>query len=382
LSIGGRCTFGAQTIYSVGGGCASQDLIFPEALVVGFFNADAHPDLAVANFGCDSVSILLGKGDGTFGDATNIAVANGPDALATGEFNGDGNLDMVVPLTGDSAGAAAILLGRGDGTFVNTPAGAPAGLVMLFAEVAVGDLNGDNKADLVFASGAPFFGGRISISLGNGDGTFGGATGYTVGDDTTSVAVADFNADSVNDVATTDNLSPAMWVLVGVGDGTLMSPLEFPATNPSWVTVGNFDTDPLPDMATADPSLNNDQVSAFLNTTPLPSAAPTVSVAAGGSCTPDGPQGTIPVALPASGEPAGALGLSMTSSDPQLVPTSAITFGGSGLDRTLTVRPVAAQTGTAMIKVDRLRAGQRVGRADFGGAGRSAAERRRWDSSL
>jgi Ca2+-binding RTX toxin-like protein len=111
-------------------------------------------------------------------------------------------------------------------------------------------------------------------------------------------------------------------------------------------------------MATAD---TNNQVSVLLNTTPPPSATATVSVAAGGSCGPDGRQGTVPLALPASGEPASALSLSVTSSKPDLVPTSAITLGGGGLDRTLAVRPVAGRTGTAVITVNRLSDGQRTG---------------------
>jgi Ca2+-binding RTX toxin-like protein len=357
----GDGSFGAPTNYAVGGGCTSTNLIFPEAVVVGFFNADAHPDLAVANFGCNSVSILLGKGDGTFAAATDIDVGEGPDALATGEFNGDLNLDLVVPLTGDQAGSAAVLLGQGDGTFVSTSQGAPAGPVSLFVEVAVGDFNGDTKADLVFASGDPLAGGLISVALGQGDGTFASPTNSSFGDATSSVAVADFNADSVVDVATTDNLSPAVWVLLGVGNGTLMSPRSFAASSPNWVTVGNFNTDPLPDMATADPDLNDARVTVLLNTTPPPSPAPTVSVAAGGSCTPNGRQGTIELALGEAEEPASGLSLSVTSSDHAVVPTRDITFGGSGASRELTVRPAAGRRGTAVVTVNRLSDGQVTG---------------------
>jgi hypothetical protein len=266
-----------------------------------------------------------------------------------------------LPLTGDFAGGAAVLLGGGNGTFVPTATGASAGPVTLFVEVAVGDFNGDSKADLVFASGDPIADGTISVALGNGEGTFRGPTNYIFGDATTSLAVADFNADSVLDVATTDDLRPAVWVLPGVGDGTFGSQRNFTASSPVWVTVGNFNTDPLPDMATADPVFNNDKVTVLLNTTPPPSAAPTVSVAAGGSCAPGGRQGTIPLALAASEEPAGAVGLSMTSSNPDLVPTSAIEFGGGGFDRTLAVRPVARRTGTSVITINRLSHGQLTG---------------------
>ena len=99
----------------------------------------------------------------------------------------------------------------------------------------------------------------------------------------------------------------------------------------------------------------------LLNTTPPPSPVPTVSVAAGGSCGPGGRRGTIPLALAASGEPASAVGLSMTSSNPDLVPTSAIAFGGGGFDRTLAVRPVAGRTGTSVMTITRLSHGQVTG---------------------
>jgi Ca2+-binding RTX toxin-like protein len=114
-------------------------------------------------------------------------------------------------------------------------------------------------------------------------------------------------------------------------------------------------------MATADAVLNNDAVTVLLNSTPAASPAPVVSVAAGGSCAPDGRQGTIPLALADSGEPASAVSLSMTSSNPDLVPTGAVTFGGSGLNRTVTVRPVDGRTGTAVITVNRLSGGQLTG---------------------
>ena len=108
-----------------------------------------------------------------------------------------------------------------------------------------------------------------------------------------------------------------------------MRPLPFTANGPDWVTVGNFNADPLPDMATADAVLNNDTVTVLLSSTPAASPAPVVSVAAGGSCAPDGRQGTIPLALADSGEQASAVSLSMTSSNPDLVPTGAVTLGGS-----------------------------------------------------
>jgi hypothetical protein len=115
------------------------------------------------------------------------------------------------------------------------------------------------------------------------------------------------------------------------------------------------------DMATADPVFNDDEVTVLLNTTPSPEPGPTVSVPAGGSCAPSGRAGTIALALGEGGQPSGEVSLSLTSSNQALVPTSNIGFAGSGDTRSLTVRPVAGRTRTAVITVNRLSDGQLTG---------------------
>jgi hypothetical protein len=115
------------------------------------------------------------------------------------------------------------------------------------------------------------------------------------------------------------------------------------------------------DVATADPVFNADKVTVLLDTTPSPEPGPTVSVAAGGSCAPSGRAGTIALALGEGGQPSGELSLSVTSSNQPLVPTSNIGFAGSGDTRSLTVRPVAGHSGTAVITVNRLSYGQLTG---------------------
>jgi hypothetical protein len=130
----------------------------------------------------------------------------------------------------------------------------------------------------------------------------------------------------VLDVATTDS-SSGTFGLPGVGDGNLASPLPFSATGANRVTAGNFNADPLPDLAMADFRVEH---CTRRHGAPQhhagPSPARVDSVAAGGSCTPDGRQGTIAVALADVGDSAGAVTLSLTSSNPALVPTSAATL--------------------------------------------------------
>src|SRR6516162_5915217 len=87
--------------------------VTPVAVVTGDFNGDGKLDIAVANTDSNTVSILLGKGDGTFQPALNIATGYRPQSLAVGDLNGDGKLDIVTANAND----VSVLLGNGDGTF-------------------------------------------------------------------------------------------------------------------------------------------------------------------------------------------------------------------------------------------------------------------------
>jgi hypothetical protein len=167
----GDGSFQAPKTYAVGVGAS--------AIVVGDFNGDGRLDLVTANSGTDplengSLSVLLGNGDGTFSAATSIplsgAVAPSPYTVAAADLNGDGKLDLIVTLLDDTAltNSLAILLGRGDGSFL-----APAVYPVTSLGVTVGDLNGDRIPDvIVFASESGLDEGGAGYLLGNGDGTF------------------------------------------------------------------------------------------------------------------------------------------------------------------------------------------------------------------
>jgi hypothetical protein len=136
----------------------------PYFVAVGDLNLDGAPDLAVANYGGDSVSILLGNGDGSFRAHVDYATGPAPTVVAVADFHGDGLQDLAVSHTN----GVSVLLGNGDGTFGPRVdyAGAGSGR---FSGLAVGDLNLDGNPDLVRVNGDT---NRGAVLLGNGDGTF------------------------------------------------------------------------------------------------------------------------------------------------------------------------------------------------------------------
>ena len=185
----GNGTFQPAVSYGTGSGTG------PAFVAVGDFNRDGKLDLAVANSNSSNVSVLLGNGDGTFQTAVNYDVGGAPTSIAVGDFNHDGKLDLAVavPVPGPST-YVSMLLGNGDGTFqtavnYNAPYAPDA--------VAVGDFNGDGNLDLVVGNRSS----NISVFLGNGDGTFRTAVNYSAGYNPSSVAVGDFNNDGTLDLA-------------------------------------------------------------------------------------------------------------------------------------------------------------------------------------
>ena len=165
----------------------------PNYVTVGDFNADGELDLAVANAGDNTVSILLGNGDGSFQTQTTYATGSTPVSVTTGDFNGDGKLDLAVPNYFDNA--VSILLGNGDGTFQTQTTYATGGRPQ---SVTTGDFNGDGKLDLAVANVDD---NTVSILHGNGDGTFQTQTSYATGADPLSLTTGDLNGHGSLDLA-------------------------------------------------------------------------------------------------------------------------------------------------------------------------------------
>ncbi len=198
----------------------------PDAVTMGDFNGDGSLDMAVANGSVNTVSVLLGRGDGTFAPQVTYPVGSNPSSIAVGDFNGDGKPDLVNTNRNDNT--ISVLLGNGDGTFapqVTYPVGNNPDAV------ALGDLNGDHIPDLAVANGS---GNTVSILLDNGDGTFTSNTVHVTGQNFNATAGASFTgivasvigAEQASDLSATIN-----W-----GDGTTPSTGTVSGADPYTIT--------------------------------------------------------------------------------------------------------------------------------------------------
>ncbi|MHC5768441.1 MAG: FG-GAP-like repeat-containing protein [Nostoc sp.] len=233
--------------------------IHGRSVAVGDFNGDGKLDLAVANNGSKTVSVLLGNGTGGFAAATNFTVGTNPRSVTVGDFNGDGKLDLATANFGSNT--VSVLLGTGTGGF------AAATNLTVGSEpfsVRVGDFNGDGKLDLAVANNGS---NNVSVLLGNGTGGFAADIKFTVGTNPRSVPVGDFNNDGKLDLAVANYNSNTVSVLVNDGTGGFTTATNFTVgTKPFSVTVRDFNGDGKLDLAAANEGSNN--VSVLLNTTP------------------------------------------------------------------------------------------------------------------
>jgi len=227
----------------------------PFSIAVGDLNGDGKADVVAANYGDNTVSVFLAKASGALAAKVDYPTASSPGSVVIGDFNGDGKPDLAVSAA--AVNVVSILLGNGDGTFrpkVDYPTDiGPITLV-------VGDFNGDGKLDLATAN---VYFGTVSVLLGNGDGTFAPHVEYGAGGPAWSLAVGDFNGDTKTDIAVVDGglycpkpdectTGSGLGVLLGRGDGTFQPAVMYGTEGgPSDIVVADFNADGKLDLAVA-----------------------------------------------------------------------------------------------------------------------------------
>jgi hypothetical protein len=166
----------------------------PASIAIGDLDGDGDNDLAYGGI----VSVLLNNGDGTFAALLSFDVGDGPFSVALGDLDGDGDNDLAVANVDiGRVPGLSVLLNNGDGTFA---AQLTFGVGEGPESVAIGDLNGDGNNDLVVAN---HISDSVSVLLNKGDGTFATQVAFSVGDVPQSVAMGDFDHDGDNDLAVT-----------------------------------------------------------------------------------------------------------------------------------------------------------------------------------
>jgi len=239
------------------GGLAGQ-------IIAADFNGDHIPDIATVNGDTNTVSILINNGDGTFRPHLDFATGPGPNGLAAVDWNKDGKMDLVVSNGGAAAASqsVSILLGNGDGTFQphHDIIGAPHA-----NSIAVGDFNGDGNPDIATSSNSPV--NAVLVTLGNGRGGMLGLFQDTgnIGINPrppndnafllTKIVRADFNHDGKDDLyyiecCNTFVIVPqgAFGVLVSNGDGSFSDhPISGPIVPPTDLIAVDINQDGLTD---------------------------------------------------------------------------------------------------------------------------------------
>src|SRR5579863_163307 len=231
------------TTYSPG------DLVAPSAVAVADVNGDGRPDVIVtdANDAATGLHVLLNNGDGTLAPEvvypTGTAGSPGPQAVAVADVNGDGRPDIVT--ANGQSDSVSVLLNDGAGGF-GAPLAYPAGTNTV--AVAMADLKGDGWQDIVTTNLGD---NSIAILLNNGDGTFSAPVQQTVGSGPVSVALADVNGDGHPDAVVADQNDNTAAVLLGNGDGTFAAPTFYSTgLQPGWITAQNLTGNGLPDIIT------------------------------------------------------------------------------------------------------------------------------------
>ncbi len=231
---------GADSLYPV----PVYHISEPTALASADLNGDGKIDMIVTQSIPQGLSVLLGRGDGTFGPPISTGAAIQATSIAVGDFNQDGRPDVAI--TGQFQGGIWTLLGQGDGSFAS-PVSIP--LLPGPAVVEVADVNGDGMDDLIASDST---GDRVLVLQGKGDGTFGAAASLTAGHGPRALQILDLNGDGNLDIVAANQVSDDLSVFLGVGGGAFGPQARFPVVrNPIAIAAGDLNEDGTPDLLVA-----------------------------------------------------------------------------------------------------------------------------------
>jgi FG-GAP-like repeat/FG-GAP repeat len=328
----GNGTFAARTDYTSGN--------YSTSIATGDFNGDGQPDIVTGNETANTVSVLLNIGFGALGAKTDYITGAGPSGVVVADVNADGKKDII---TSNYAGSSiSVLLGNGNGTFAAKTDYAGGGNLA----IATGDFNGDGKPDIVTAN---WIGTAASVFLNNGNGTFAAPVNYPTGNGPGAVVVGDFNNDGKLDIATANYQASTISVLLGNGNGTFGAKNDYTTgtigLSPTGIGAADLDGDGKLDIVTANDSANT--ISVLLNTTPVSSTGSAVLTYTGSAPTlqpftvPAGVTSLAATLTGGGGTPATTNNIAVTPGE-----TLTVTVGINGGATTLNRAAVTLATGS------------------------------------